>query len=275
MKIVINNITFEVDSQSNLDFWKYVNKGKWETETFTIIDKYVSESSNALDLGCWIGPITLYMAAKGAQVMSIDPDPVAFAQFEKNVAVNPSLSKNIEARNIAVDNVDGAIKIHARSGYGNSSTSLLKRVRDEVEDTTVKAFTLENILENRKVDFIKIDIEGGEFRIIDSFFSCIHRNDYPTMLISMHYNHLNEYIYQNRVKSKFVSLVMMKIEKWTKKHFFSNELAKHIDKVIALAKAYKYVYDTNGKLLTVNELNSTYLLHHKIDLLFTNMHYST
>ena len=61
MKILINNIEFNVNGTVYMPFWNDLNSGEWEKETFEIIDYFVSNNSKTLDIGCWTGPVSLYM----------------------------------------------------------------------------------------------------------------------------------------------------------------------------------------------------------------------
>jgi FkbM family methyltransferase len=269
----INKIAFKVDPSFNPSFWEYLNAGKWEAHTFNTIDSFVHNDSVAIDLGCWIGPLSLYIAGKGARVFSIDPDPVAYREFIRNIDLNPELKALIHPTNIAITENNDTYKLYARSGYGNSSSSILNRTRDAVDHTNIKGIRFEQFIEQSglsKIDFIKIDIEGGEFKIMDSIIKVVKEFNHPTILLSIHYYHLNESIYQKKIGGKFISLSLMKLEKILGFHLFKNNLIRELDKIVNLAGLYPYIYDQHNYPLDKESLTSKYLLKNQIDLLFTS-----
>ena len=273
MKINVNDISFEVNAESNSMFWDYLNQGKWEPHTFKIIDYYVEPKSIVLDIGCWIGPLSLYMAAKDAAFFSIDPDPTAFKNFERNVGCNLSLSKHITSSNIAITQTNDEFQLYARCGYGNSSSSLLNRARDNSDYVKIKGLTFQEYLKTQKlsiVDFIKMDIEGGEFQIVDSFSDGLKKLGFPTLLLSLHYGYLNEWLYKSKVGNQFLSKGMMKIESILKFYIFKNQMLKKLYEIVALAKQFRFVYNEHGEPISSLNLNSTHLLKNKIDLLLSN-----
>ena len=165
MKLKINDIAFEADASFKPHYWKDIDAGLWEKQSFELIDAIVKESDQVLDIGCWAGPLSLYMAAKGADVYAVDPDPAAFGALLKNLELNPSLSHRVHPYQLAISNENGKSKLYARTDYGNSSSSLLQRSRDGIDHEAADTLSFEAFIEKTKlkqIDFIKMDIEGGE-----------------------------------------------------------------------------------------------------------------
>jgi len=273
LKIKINDIKFEVASSFKPHLWDHINSGNWEKHTFEIIDHFVDDSSVVLDIGCWAGPLTFYMAGKGATVFAIDPDPVAYKALMENLTLNPNLRQNINPYNLAISSNENRVKLYARNGYGDSSTSLLNRIRDTVDCITSEGLSLSQFIKRThltKIDFIKMDVEGSEFEIIDSAIATIKQFNYPIMLLSLHYSQLNEFVYQKKVRLKNVSRVMMKLEEYFGLVVFKRTLFEKINKIISLAQKYKFVYDQNGDLISDSNLTPSYLLKNKLDLLLSN-----
>ncbi|MCH2032334.1 MAG: FkbM family methyltransferase [Tenacibaculum sp.] len=273
MKIEIRNIFFNIDQSSYTDFWNNLRTGKWEPNTFDVIDRYVSNDNIAIDLGCWIGPLSLYMAKKGATVYAIDPDPHAYKWFIKNLNLNPELKSKIHPRNVAISQKSGEQILYARKGYGYSSTSLLNRTRDKVNGTKAKTYSLDEFIKINsitKIDFLKIDIEGGEFAIINQLKKLKSKKKYNTLFLSLHYDHLNEAVYQKKITSKKLSLILMKIERIMGFYFFRNKLQMHLKEVCVLTEEFNFIYSHTGKKLTSKEITPGYLLNKKIDLLMSD-----
>lgn len=271
-KVNVRKTSFNVVSTNNANFWNCLSTANWENDTFDVIDHFVKENTSFVDLGAWIGPLSLYAAKKGAWVYAIDPDPVAYQALLKNVQLNPDIAQNIKTYNIAIANTDGERILHARDAYGRSSSSLLLRVRDGLSSTSTQTYTLNSFLKNNElelVDLLKIDIEGGEFELWDQLRALKKTKKIKTLLLSLHYDHLNEMIYQQKINKKLLSLVLMKLEKKTGYYFFKKELIMHLSGVVSLAEAFKYLYTSEGKRLNTVDLPA-YLLSHKINLLLTD-----
>ena len=276
MKITLRDISFYVDDSFKPEFWKYINSGNWESDTFDIIDNFVTPHSFFVDLGCWAGPLSLYAAKKGAYVYAIDPDPEAYNAMIENIKLNSELRDRIKPQNIAISNTNGEAVLHARAHYGNSSTSLLFRIRDCTSNEITKTIRLENFLEIntiKKIDLLKIDIEGGEFQIIYQLENAKKKNKLDIIFLSIHYDHLNEFLYQNRIKFKFISFVLMKLERVTGIYLFKKKIVRHLTEISTLSKKFKYVYSSDGKLINQKHL-TRYLLQHKPDLLLTDVEWN-
>jgi len=269
LKIQLRDIKFNVDNSFKPIYWEHINSGNWEPHTFDAIDNCVNEGSNVIDIGCWAGPLSLYMAGKGANVYAIDPDPEAYKSLLINLKSNPDLNQVIKPYNIAISQNTETVKLYARNGYGDSSTSVLNRTRDNVKNATCEGYRLDQFLRTtalKQVDFLKVDIEGGEFRIIDQLLVVKKQYDCTNLLLSLHYDHLNEFIYHKRIRNKFLSLLLMKCERFTGIYVFKKELVSHLKNIRELCQQFKFVYAGDGELLGDNKLTPQYLLKNKLDL---------
>jgi hypothetical protein len=63
---------------------------------------------------------------------------------------------------------------------------------------------------------------------------------------------------------------MMKLECIFEFYIFENKMLKKLDEIVALAKQFRFVYNEHGEPISSLNLNSTYLLKNKIDLLLSN-----
>jgi FkbM family methyltransferase len=273
MKIVINGTEFTVDGSVFSPFWTDLNSGNWERETFEVIDYFVKDGSRTLDIGCWIGPISLYMAAKGARVYSIDPDPVAYKIFVENLDLNPALKFLINPFNIALSSKNQDVNLFARQAYGYSSTSILKRTRDNLSNIKADGISLENFINSANLlylDFIKMDIEGAEFDLLPDILPAIAKLGLPTLFVSFHYSYLNEFFYQNTFKFRYLSLLLMKFEKLLGFYLFKARLLTALEKCLQMAKKYTFIYTDSGVQILHEELTPGRLLRKKLNLVFTN-----
>jgi len=166
-------------------FWNKVEAGLWEPETLALIDQQITPGTTFLDLGAWVGPTAPYAAARGARVIALEADPVALAQLQRNLAVNPALAQRIEVLARAVHATEGRVTFGARRKPGDSMSSVLiapGAATWEVETITPLALAA-RIGPGRL--FVKLDIEGGEYALLPSMRPLVDRPD-CRVLVSFH-----------------------------------------------------------------------------------------
>ena len=194
------NITFKVnDNPTYESFW---NDENWEQFTYNCVEKFSKPNGIFIDIGAWIGPISIYAAALNNKCYAVEPDEVAYNELTTNLKLNNGI-KNVICSQIAIFNKDGEICLGSES-FGNSNT----RVNSECilnpktlpkDFVTVKCQTLTSFIKNNNINLeeismIKIDVEGAEVEIIeDSFFKNnlqipVHLSLHPALFKSKTYN---------------------------------------------------------------------------------------
>jgi FkbM family methyltransferase len=159
------------------EFWASVEAGHWEPETLETLDRLLQRDWQMVDIGSWIGPLTLYAAQRCRSVDSYECDPIALQILKQNLDQNADLKGKVHVYEFGLGDEDGVATLYSR-GFGNSETSLLRyherggRLLDcaqavtcEVRDAR-KVFAEHGYVLNENC-FIKIDVEGGEFQIVD------------------------------------------------------------------------------------------------------------
>ena len=193
--IEIGGVSFRAASSANSGFWLTFKEHGWENFTFGLLKEHLSPGSVFLDIGCWEGPFTLYAASLGAVVHAIDADNRAITQLRENIKLNPHLINNIHIHNIALTDEDKPVNLYERRNFGDSASSLLMRSRDSgnfagVQGKTFNTFIRESNI--TKIDFIKMDIEGGEFIILPGMKGSLKQLGHPPLLIAFHSVYLKE-----------------------------------------------------------------------------------
>lgn len=273
MNINIRDTSFEIDPFEHLAFWESIANGSWESETYSIIDAFCNKESVVLDLGSWAGPISLYAANKCEKVYALEPDPAIYPQLLHNVGLNPRLKDKIRCIQKAISNTNGKQKLFARERYGESSSSLVNRMRDKLSSAECNTITLKSLVKSeqiKQIDFIKMDIEGGEFEVLESITDTLSKLNYPNLYVSFHYWHLLESLLQNRHWPKFFCKAMLKFAKWGLFSIFQKEMKQRISSSLMGLKAYSFIYTSNGSLIQHNELMANPLLIKNENFLFTN-----
>jgi FkbM family methyltransferase len=194
IKVRYNVYNFKIHGDEDHSwFWEKVERGEWEPETFDVFDRFVKKGDLVCDLGGWIGPTVLYAAAKGAHVTAFEPDPTAFRYLQENVRRNRF--KNVLCYNSAISTLNGVKKISPFfQSLGDSTSSLLEGDRESNESADVDCITWDTACSKykfRKIDFIKIDIEGSEFDVVPGMESYFKKNR-PVIYLSTHAPYLAE-----------------------------------------------------------------------------------
>lgn len=169
-KVTVGDRSFDVETGPHHRFWKRVNRGDWEPETFAIFDQHINSDTLFLDVGAWIGSTSLYGAQLGRYCVAFEPDPVAFAELSRNVAANAQAEwvQRLEIHERAVNKDGQSFTLGGTSEGADSTSSALFPNRES--QWTVNALRLPDVLaKHRKPGqpvFLKIDIEGGEYDLI-------------------------------------------------------------------------------------------------------------
>ena len=129
------------------------------------------------DVGANIGEIAIYLARRclDARVFAFEPAPENIVGFRANLALQRPPLANLELVTEAVSDRRGAVRMTVGGGLLNTTliedrSDRLARVRD-LEVIEVPADTLAGFaerLEATTIDFLKIDVEGGEPRLAAS-----------------------------------------------------------------------------------------------------------
>jgi FkbM family methyltransferase len=146
---------------------------------------WVTPQSGAvfLDVGAYIGPYAILAArASGAagRVLALEPDPKNRRQLDKNLALN-------EISNCTVVPL-AAWSRAGRIGWRTADQPDWHRASEEANALTTEAITLDDLVARHKldrVDWIKMDIEGGEVEALRGALVILQRF-HPTLFIEIH-----------------------------------------------------------------------------------------
>jgi FkbM family methyltransferase len=139
----------------------------WEKMESKFIIDNVHENSVFIDIGANIGYFSLLAAhLKARKVLSLEPVPNTYQMLKKNISHN-GFTDIIEPMNIALGDMDGIVKFTSAFGPKNHLQNDKYDVSRNTPLVDVRIAVLDNILKNRedikKIDFIKMDVEGGEY----------------------------------------------------------------------------------------------------------------
>ena len=193
-----NDVTFNIKDEDHLPsktLWDRYTKNEWEPETFTLLDMLVKKGNIVVDVGTWVGPVSLYAAKKGATVIGYEPDPIAYNVFQENIKTNPDLIDKITVKEKALSNKDEIKSFYAIDKFGHSGASLnnFSKATTEVKVVCRDGYSELKDIDWEKVCLLKIDIEGGEFILIPHIKSLLEKHK-PNLYLSLHVKQDKKYV---------------------------------------------------------------------------------
>jgi|GEM_PF-709376 len=179
------------------DFWRCVGEGLWEPQTFEVFRRFLRPDKSYIDMGAWIGPTVLYGAMFSRRAHALEPDPVAFAELAANVEANPALRPKISLYPYGISPESGPLRLYAgglyfgeQSRFGDSMSGMLAapgavgQPCREVHGLDLESFLALNGIDD--CNFIKMDIEGGEYTLIPGLWRRLPQLGLPTLYVSFH-----------------------------------------------------------------------------------------
>jgi len=244
--------SFWVYNEYHPVFWECVQRAEWEVETFDALKKYLFAGAIFIDIGCWEGPFSLYAAKMGAKCHAIDADEVALSHFQKHLTLNESLAPQIKSYHLALAAQNGVLKLYARNRFGDSAASLLDRIRDVNEFKEVKSqlfsdFCTENHLTH--IDFIKMDIEGSEFFILEKMLPCLAKCHFPTLYLAFHPQYLVEFYLKQHIKNQFGGKIILKLCKMLGISLFKKKIKQQYFTIFQHFMQHYEMQNTEGEIL--------------------------
>jgi FkbM family methyltransferase len=213
------------------DFEFYCRKNKDDFKTMTFHEDDIlnyhftpKEGDVVVDVGAHIGPYSIIASKRvgpNGKVVAIEADPDNFDLLSRNIQLN-KLS-NVIPLNYAAYSEAKKIKLYLpsageKSQYTKYNTIMSDRARNDEKFVEVKANTLDYLLqsknmikqEEKKVNWIKIDVEGAEYEVLKGAKNILSTSSNITLLIEIHNLSTGNVLYKPILE--FLSLRNFKIE---------------------------------------------------------------
>jgi hypothetical protein len=144
-----------LEAQDNLSVDQWL--GLWESELARPLRQILRPGMRCLDVGSFNAVYALTFARRcRTPVVAYEPDPVALARCERNLALNPDLAPWITLRPVAVGGT-------ARDGV----------------------VTLDEDLAGQQIDFMLIDVDRAELDVLSGARELLARQ-HPRLIIETH-----------------------------------------------------------------------------------------
>lgn len=155
--------------------------GVWEKGSVAAARTFLRPGMVGVDVGAHVGYFTrIFSRAVGpsGNVFAFEPHPVNFGFLEKNAR----RLKNTVLIQAAVASQNSRLTLY-ESSVGSGSHSLQAGRYPVSRELDVKSVALDAYFGDRRIDFIKIDVEGAELEVLEGAKNILGRNDAPALII--------------------------------------------------------------------------------------------
>lgn len=157
---------------------------EYEPLVTAALARLVTSGFHCADVGANIGYTTLLLAdLAGADgtVVAFEPLPENAERIRRNVALN-GIGARVQVVEVAVADHEEAVDLHLA---GSTFEASILQDRPRGSALSVAATTLDAYFANRRLDFVKIDIEGAE-RLAVRGMRNVLRTQKPTLVVELH-----------------------------------------------------------------------------------------
>lgn len=183
-----------------------ISKGyEWEPHLKNIFTKFVDKSSTVIEAGAHIGVHTLTLSKLAKSVLAFEPFVDTFHVLQKNTR---------DYNNITVFNL-GLSDQQEDSGFewiDENNVAVAGLINNPLTDYSIKKSPYKHVVKNttidllnKKVDFIKIDVEGYETKVIKGALNTIKKHT-PVIVLECWKNRHGEFD-TNYTKNQFQFLL--------------------------------------------------------------------
>ena len=172
------------DAVGRVLFWQGFEN--YERESMQVFEALIRKADTFLDVGANTGIFTMAARAfnERLDIHSFEPVPGIFEKLERMLVLN-NMHAGVHTAMIAVSNVNGQTEFHVpddNMSSGSLNPDGAHHLHGQV--VHVACSTLDSYAENhnlRKIDVIKIDVEGFEDKVLEGGRKLLER-DHPTMI---------------------------------------------------------------------------------------------
>ena len=154
----LDGVAFELDLREALHRVVYLDL--FSLELRRLVLPLLRPGELFVDIGANFGLWALAAARRGCPVIAVEPVPATRERLAANVRRN-GLAERVEIVAAAISDAPGTLTLSLPAGESGQA-SVHAGAAQRVETFTVSAITLDQLIGERRVGFLKIDIEGHE-----------------------------------------------------------------------------------------------------------------
>ncbi len=199
----------------------------YEKELY-IVDHFKDKSKDAIDVGVYRGVYSYKLSKEFNQIHSFEPNPLLYPYLNRYLT---KIIPNMTLYNYALSNKNELtnlkIPYRGKSIFKNNFEEIYKLGCATIHETNnfekfnnyeVECKKLDDVIKDKEISFIKIDVEGHELSVIEGANNIINKYK-PTLLVEIEEKHTK----------KPVLNTINKIKKFGYKvYFFKNNQIKEI-----------------------------------------------
>lgn len=161
----------------------------WEPTETAILRNHIKEGMTVIDAGAYIGYYSVLaskLVGNKGKVYSFEPSPESLGVLRKNIELNDC--RNVQVIGKVVSDKSGYATFYPnpRNLSGSTTFDGYSSVRDSKDPKIeIPAVTLDDVIGSEKVDFVKMDIEGGETKALRGMLGIIMNNPNLEMIIEV------------------------------------------------------------------------------------------
>jgi len=171
----------------------FIMDGVYESELTKYLLNNIKEHSVFIDVGANFGYYSCMVAKKvsakkGGKVYSFEANKNAFDLLQKNIMINWIDWSAVSLHQVALSNIEGEMQFkNYKYRFGGSQFYTYEEDTQEIntaEIVTVNTKKMDNYFSSGvKVDFLKIDVEGAEFKVLKGAENTINNNPEIKLLL--------------------------------------------------------------------------------------------
>ncbi len=150
------------------------------------IKKILKKDDNILEIGANIGYFVILEAEiigpKGI-IYAIEPEKNNINLLKRNIKIN-KLESQVKIERMAISNKIGQDKLYTSKNC--NLHSLEKNVEAKTEPQKIKTTTIDKYIEDKKIDYVRMDIEGYEYKAIEGMKKLLANKQPVKMFIEIH-----------------------------------------------------------------------------------------
>ena len=165
-----------------------------------IVHELCAKDKISIDIGVFRGVYAFLLSSHSSEVVGFEANPIMFKYLDRHLK---KIIKNIKIYNIALSDSEGGaelkiplrkksfLKINFEDYYEGGMATIHKE--NSLDDKKIHTFKikkvkLDSFQFNKKIGFIKIDVEGHEQKVLEGSLKIL-KDNYPNLLIEIEEKH--------------------------------------------------------------------------------------
>ena len=198
---------------------KFFWQGEPEIISMKLWCSIVNTKNFGLDIGANTGRYSVIGGKYGGDIISIEPYYINYCRLIDNLKINNLNYLNTLMLGLSDTNKEGYLKVKSPLYYKSAGGKISN------EGNIIRLTKLDNINFKKKINIMKVDVEGHELEVINGSLKII-KNDAPFILLEYNQKNFNEIL---NILKKLYDYEHLYIDDKNKKIFSDNGISKKDD----------------------------------------------